>query len=289
MKVIADCIPCYLRQVLNTVRTAGYPEDRATEVIINAMKVIPGLGSEATPAENSTIVLLEAYKTMGIQDPYREAKRESNKLALGLLKEVAAIAENSADHLLAALKISVAGNIIDMGIMPDFDINMTLKEITGKEFDRSDYSEFRIDLKRAHKVMIIGDNSGEIVFDRILADELKVYNPGIELTYAVKGSPILNDATMEDARETGMDKAARVITNGSGYLGTILERCSADFLRELDDADLVIAKGQANYESLERSTAAGLKTYFLLRVKCPSVASNAGVNFGDILFIKNRM
>lgn len=288
MKVRADCVPCYFKQVINTIRTAGYPEKEAGRIINEVLKIIPDLDPEASPAENSTIVLLEAYRAMGLRDPYEKAKKESNKMAEDLFAKVLAISENSEDKLMTALKISVAGNIIDMGIMPDFDIDEAIGEITARDFDYSDYEEFRAALSVADKVMILGDNSGEIVFDRILVNEIKRFKPGTEVTYVVKDAPILNDVTPRDALETGMDRISRVITNGAGYLGTILHKSPKSFIREIEAADMIIAKGQANYESLEGSTAAGSKTYFLLRIKCPIVAENAGLAFGNIVLIKNR-
>lgn len=287
MKVKIECIPCYLKQVLSTVKIADYPEDKANEVFYEAIKIIPELDTESTPAENSTIVLLEAYKAMGMEDPYKQAKKESNELAMKLYEKLGYLIKNAPDPLLTAFKVSVAGNIIDMGIMPDFDINVAINEITGKEFDMCNYDEFKSCLNNAENVMILADNSGEIVFDKLLVNTLKEY--GVHVTYAVKEKPILNDATMEDAIDTGMDKIAEVITNGAGFLGTVLHRCSNEFIKRFENADLVISKGQANYESLEGSRLAGDKTFFVLRVKCDLVADCAGAKFGDILLLRNNV
>jgi len=287
VKVRIECIPCYLKQVLSTVKVADYPEDKANNIFYEAMKVIPELDTESTPAENSTLVLLEAYKAMGMEDPYKQAKKESNELAMKFYGNLEHLIKKSPDPLLTAFKISVAGNIIDMGIMPDFDINVAINEITGKEFDKCDYDDFKNCLINSKNVMILADNSGEIVFDKLLVDVLKTY--GVHITYVVKGKPILNDATMEDAVESGMDKIAEVITNGAGFLGTVIHRCSDEFIKRFENADLVISKGQANYESLEGSEFAGDKTFFVLRVKCDLVADCAGARFGDILFLRNRV
>jgi uncharacterized protein with ATP-grasp and redox domains len=135
----------------------------------------------------------------------------------------------------------------------------------------------------AKKIMIIGDNSGEIVFDKILTEHLKAL--GKDVVYVVKEKPILNDATMEDAIYTGMDKVSRVITNGSGYLGTCIQTVSKQFLKEFHESDVVLAKGQANYESLENEDISKGKVFFLLRAKCDIVAESVGVKLLDMVFL----
>ncbi|MGE4283460.1 MAG: DUF89 domain-containing protein [Clostridia bacterium] len=286
MKVKIECIPCYLKQVLSAVKASNFNQDKAKDAFYHAMKIIPELNSGASPAENSTLVLLEAYKGLKVEDPFKQAKKESNELAIKLYDKLAQLVKKSNDPLLTSFKISVAGNIIDMGITPDFDINIALNEITSKEFDHCDYDEFKHWLQAAQNIMILGDNSGEIVFDKLLVHALKGYNKNV--VYVVKNGPILNDATMEDAIETGMNQIAEVITNGANFLGTVIHRCSKEFIKRFKEADLVISKGQANFESLEGSEFAGDKTFFVLRAKCDLVADCAGAKLGEILFIKNK-
>jgi len=287
MKVKMECVPCYLQQVLSAIKIGKYPAEKANDVFQAAMRIIPQLDIDASPAENSTLVLLEAYKAMGMEDPFKHAKQESNEMALKLFPQLKKLVETAEDPLLAAFKVSVAGNIIDMGIMPDFDLDLALAEITEKEFALCDYDEFKRLLQQAQKIMILGDNSGEIVFDKLLVQALKTRQK--QVTYVVKEAPILNDVTMEDAVATGMTEIAEVITNGAGFLGTILTRCSQEFLQKFAEADLVIGKGQANFESLEGTEFAGKKTFFVLRAKCDLVAKCAGVKFGETVFMRNKI
>ncbi|WHH59517.1 ARMT1-like domain-containing protein [Petroclostridium sp. X23] len=287
MKVRMECIPCYLKQVLSAVKIGGYSEEKANEVFYQAMRIIPEMNTAASPAENSTIALLEAYKAMRMDDPFKQAKKESNDLAMKLYNRMAQLVKEADDPLLTVFKISVAGNIIDMGITPDFDINVALNEITSKEFDHCDYDKFNECLEAAQNIMILGDNSGEIVFDKLLVEVLKSYNKNV--TYVVKNGPILNDATMEDAIETGMSQITEVITNGANFLGTVVHECSHEFIDRFEKSDLVIGKGQANFESLEGSKFAGDKTFFVLRAKCDLVADCAGAKLGEILFIRNKV
>lgn len=173
-----------------------------------------------------------------------------------------------------------------MGIFKDFDVESSIQEALEKKFARDDYALFMDKLKGARKVMILGDNSGEIAFDKLLAEQL--VNSGVSVAYVVKDRPILNDATREDADYVKMEEVAEVMSNGSGFLGTVIKDCSGEFHRAFAEADLVISKGQANYESLEATLEADMKTYFLLRAKCEVVAKSLGVELGNMVFCRSQ-
>jgi damage-control phosphatase, subfamily I len=285
LKVVLDCIPCYLKQTMNTLGQTQISEDEAREILYQILPMIPHLDPNGTPAENSTLILWKLNEVLGTKDPFVKAKKESNDLALNLSSQLKERIHQSEDPLVTALQVSVAGNIIDMGIFKDYDVEKSIQEAIEKKFAHDDYATFKKELIGAREVMILGDNSGEIVFDKLLAEQLKQF--GVKVTYVVKESPILNDATREDAEYVGMEGVAKVISNGSGFLGTVMKDCSDEFRIAFRQADLVISKGQANYESLESTTDAGEKTYFLLRAKCEVVAKSLGVNLGEMAFSKN--
>lgn len=282
MKVALECIPCYLKQTINTIAQTNIPEDKAREIIYQILPLLPQCDPQGTPAENSTIILKRVNELLGNQDPFLKAKKESNELALKLLPKLKKRISQSNDPLLMALKISVAGNIIDMGILKDFDVEGSIQEAMVKDFARDDYEDFRKRLKEARSVLILGDNSGEIAFDRLLAEQL--LELGVEVTYGVKDQPILNDATMADADHVGITEKIRVISNGSGFLGTVLEDCSKEFNQVYRVADIVVSKGQANYESIESLGREDRRLFFLLRAKCEIVAANLEVELGQMVF-----
>ncbi|KJS89205.1 DUF89 domain-containing protein [Desulfosporosinus sp. BICA1-9] len=282
MNVALDCIPCYIKQTINTLAQTEIVEEKAREIIHQTLSLIPQLDPQGTPAENSTIILRKVNELLGIEDPFHSAKKESNELALKLLPQLKEKIRQSTDPLFMSLQIAVAGNIIDMGILKDFDVEESIQEAMDKNFARDDYASFQQRLLEAREILILGDNSGEIAFDRLLAEQLSEL--GIEVTYVVKDQPILNDATMEDAVYVGMTEQIRVISNGSGFLGTILKDCSDEFKQAFEKADLVISKGQANYESLEALGKEDRRLYFLLRAKCEIVAENLGVQLGEMVF-----
>jgi len=187
MIVKPECVPCYLKQAHSTLKIAGIQEDKIVSILHKAAGAIPDFDVQATPAENSTLILKKIYEIMGNNDPYYDAKMQWNDYILERYDSLTKLVEKSEDRLLTAFKIAVAGNIIDMGITPDFDINIALKEITEKEFDHSDYREFLDRLESSKHILVVGDNSGEIVFDRILVEELK--RKGYEVVYVVKDGP----------------------------------------------------------------------------------------------------
>ncbi|MFW6224243.1 MAG: damage-control phosphatase ARMT1 family protein, partial [Bacteroidota bacterium] len=181
-----------------------------------------------------------------------------------------------------AVKHAITGNIIDFGGRHDIDENMIMREIDRKR-SRALYIDhskiLRGKILNAEKLMYLGDNCGEIIFDKLLIEEIVKLNPEIEVTYVVRGAPVINDIIMEDALQVGMNKLARVIDNGYEGPGTELENCTPEFTKEFMDADVIISKGQGNLESLFDSDHKGL--FFLLMVKCEAVARRVNAKMGS--------
>ncbi|MFY9115092.1 MAG: ARMT1-like domain-containing protein [Dethiobacteria bacterium] len=286
MKQAVDCIPCYIKQVISAMRIAGIEEEKHDGVVRGLFPVLGELDPSRSPAENSSLVLFEAHRLMGCEDPFKEAKSASNKLARTFIPALEKALAASDDPLLTALKASVAGNAIDMGINPDFDVDESLSRELKREFRIDDSDTFRRLLNKDGSLVVIGDNSGEIVFDYLLMTYLHEFTG--ELVYVVKGGPILNDATHEDAEEAGIHQLARVITTGNNYLGVIPELGSPELQSAIASADAVLSKGQANYETLEGTDFAGDKTFFLLQAKCPVIAAHLGAGLGDSVMVRNK-
>ncbi|MGE5416257.1 MAG: damage-control phosphatase ARMT1 family protein [Acidobacteriota bacterium] len=285
MLVKPECIPCYFTQALSALKHGGCDEDRQSAILMELAGFIPSLKEGVTPAYNSSLLLHKVSELMKTDDPFRQAKTDSNKAARRALESMGDPLADEPDPLLTALKLAVAGNIIDLGIQVDYDIAGGIKEAMRNSLDQQAYSDFKQALARAKTILVVGDNSGEIVFDRVLVGELLRMDK--EVVYSVKGGPILNDATMQDAKETGMTELVKVIDTGNNLLGVDWGHSSPEFRHILETSDLVIAKGQANYESLEGTIPAGDKTFFLLKAKCPVVADHLGASFGDWILRRN--
>lgn len=217
----------------------------------------------------------------GLADPYADLKEESTETALRLLDEMRRRVRHSPDSFEAAVRFSIAGNAIDFGIvsrMDDIRIEENFTIALEKRLARSDLSDLKEAAERAESVLILGDNAGETVFDTPLLETLS----GKDLMYAVRGSPVINDATRSDAEAAGIDRHARIIESGSDAPGTVLELCSAEFREEYSRADLIISKGQGNFETLYGGPR---DIYFLTQVKCPVIGRDIGADVGDWIIL----
>jgi uncharacterized protein with ATP-grasp and redox domains len=216
------------------------------------------------------------------KDLFKSIKDRSNRRAMALypkLKEKVALSQ---DRLLTAVELAIAGNVIDYAAKNTLNIEDEIQRLMEGDFTTGrksvfEYKNFQKDLGAAKTVLYLADNAGEIVFDRVFIEE---FCDNRKVIFAVRDKPAINDALMEDAIFCGIDKVAEVISSGVDAPGTILKYCSDEFLKIFNQADLIISKGQGNYEAL--SEAHG-KIYFLFKVKCPVIARHSGATLGDIV------
>jgi uncharacterized protein with ATP-grasp and redox domains len=280
MRTHLDCFPCFLRQALEAARMVTQNEGIQRKVLDSVLSILSNVSTQASPPEIAHLVHLRVKSITGSFDPYKEIKKRQNEIALqyeGILSSQ--IAEMS-DSLKAAMVFSAAGNAIDLAPnCPIPDIYKRYMEIISKGFAWDDYELFLKKLARSKSLLYLGDNAGEIVWDKILTEEL-LDNFDMEITYAVRGFPIINDATMEDAHFVGMDKVVRLISNGFDAPGTLLDRCSEEFLNKYQKSDLILSKGQGNYESLSGENR---PIFFLLQVKCPVIAEDIHCDIGELV------
>jgi uncharacterized protein with ATP-grasp and redox domains len=283
MKAYVDCYPCFLRQALEAARMATNDEDVHRRVLQHVATLMAEFSPEATPMEMGEEIHRAVREMAASPGPYREVKRESNDLALALYPELRKMVRASPDPLLTAVKIAAAGNVADFGASPGFDLEKSVREALAHELADSDFPLFRSRLPEARRILYVGDNAGEIVFDKILVEEM--VGRGAEVTFVVRGGPVLNDATLEDARYVGMDEFAQVISSGALSPGTLLRDGDPAFLNRFNGADLVLAKGQGNYEGLSDEPG---PLFFLLTVKCSVVAHHLGARIGQRLLLAQR-
>ena len=275
MKTYLDCFPCFLRQALEAARMAGADEERQRLILDRTMALLQDASLGSKPPEIGDGVHRIVRQLTGDDDPYAAVKAESTREALRLYPRLKALVAEDGDRLERAIRIAIAGNVIDFATGADFDIEEGLERILHQPFAINDIAAFRKALSEARSVLYLGDNAGETVFDRMLIEAL-----GVPVIYAVKGGPIINDATVDDALAAGLDEVAEVVSTGSDAPGTILSRCSAEFRALYERAELVIAKGQANYETLSEERG---RLFFLLKVKCPVIARDIGAPVGSIV------
>lgn len=275
MKTYLDCYPCFLRQALEAARMAGADERQQKAVLNRVLDVLGQIEPSSTPPEIGDQVHRIVRQEVSNSDPYRAAKKASTRQALALYPRLKSLLAEANDPLEMGVRLSIAGNIIDLAVSEEYDLWGTVERVLAQPFAINDGVALREALSRARQVLYLADNAGETVFDRVLIEALDM-----PVIYAVKGGPILNDATRDDALAAGVDRVAEVTSTGSDAPGTILDRCSEEFRRLYDEAELIIAKGQANYETLSEEST---KVFFLLQTKCPVIARDVGVPVRSIV------
>jgi uncharacterized protein with ATP-grasp and redox domains len=237
-------------------------EDKLLSITHRVLDRIQELPLDEPPSLFTSRVLLEVYAALGSDDPFDRAKKKMNELGAGAAEKARAKVNHSSDPLHTAILYAAAGNVIDVGPQASFDLDAALANL---HFRHDDYPLFRERLRGAQKILYLLDNAGEIFLDRLLVERLS----GFELTMTVKPAPILNDAMLSDAEAAGLPQFGRVITTGTRVLGVDRLNSSPEFSEALDSADIIIAKGHANFESLVDSDR---DAFFVLKAKCPVVA-----------------
>jgi hypothetical protein len=285
MRVYLDCFPCFLRQTLDAIRSVTGDEKVHEEVVRQVLELMCRTDAHRTPPAIGQEIHRVIRRVTGNPDPYRQRKHDSNVLAMRLYPQLNERIRNSSNRLETAVRLAIAGNIIDFGLYSSLeaaDVTEAIDRALADDWDAGCLEEFAQAVNDARSILYIGDNAGEIVFDRLLIEEL----PQEKMTYAVKGSPVLNDATMEDAEMTGLTRLVKVVENGSDAPGTILEACSAGFREHFEQSDLITAKGQGNYECLNEVRK---DMFFILMAKCPVIAADLGCDMGQMILRRSRL
>jgi uncharacterized protein with ATP-grasp and redox domains len=281
VRTYLDCYPCFVRQALSAARSADADSTEQRAVLVATLHLLQSLRPGANPPQIAHEVHRIVRQRLGHTDPYRRTKDLSTRAALALYPRLTALVTASEDPLDTAVRLSIAGNIIDVGPSDEpVDLWETVERVLAAPYAVDDLSALRAALEDAGSVLYLADNAGETVFDRVLIETLTV-----PVTYVVKGGPTLNDATREDAVAAGLQTCATVIDTGVDAPGTILELCSADFRAVYAAAPLVIAKGQANYESLSEARP---RVFCLLQVKCPVIGRDLDAPVGGVVVRRSR-
>ncbi len=279
MQTYLDCIPCFVRQGLEVARFVSEDERIHEQVLRGILEAALALDFRQPPPAMGQKIHRLVRELTGQTDPYREVKDRFNALGLQWYPQLKEQIRSSRDPLDAGIRLAIAGNVIDFGPYGQIDriqVEEAISHSLSARLSSESIADFLAATDQANQILYLADNAGEIVFDRLLIEQL----PYEKITVAVKGSPVINDATLEDAQTAGLTDLVEVIDNGSDAPGTILETCSSQFRDRFSSADLIIAKGQGNYETL--SHFAG-NVVFLLKAKCPVIARHLGVEVGSLV------
>jgi damage-control phosphatase, subfamily I len=283
MKTAWECIPCFVRQAFEAAEMSIGHGPQRDALMRRLLHEIADSDWSVMPVTVAQRIHRTVREVSGVADPYRELKTRMNKTALGLLPALSEAMRHQPDSQEAVVRLAVAGNLLDAGSknrLEPHELEAHLETIWHLPLAGS-ASELFTAAEKAERILYLADNAGEIVFDRMLIEALQ---PG-KTTVAVRGAPVINDATLEDAEKAGISAIAPVTTNGVDVPGTLLSECSEDFRRHFEQADLIISKGQGNYETLARSEQ---NIFFLLTVKCPVISEDIGVPVGTMVCKQQR-
>lgn len=285
MKTHLDCFPCFLKQTLIAVRLGTKDEMIQVNVLKSVVDEIKTVDMSMPPAYFTTFLHRKIRQLLG-KDPFKEIKSEYNQIALGLYHELKKRVYSSRDPLWTATRLAIAGNVIDFGIFTSVDIIGTIEKALHGPITVDEYKSFKDSVEKNSEVFYLLDNAGEILFDRILIEVLT--EMGKKVKAVVKGHAVLNDSTIDDAKEVGLTDICEIIDNGSDCIGTILEFTSSEFNKNFKSADLIISKGQGNFETLyvPEIISDRQDIFFLFQSKCDVVSKELGLSNGSMLLMK---
>ncbi len=275
MKMTLDCIACFVRQASDAVTMTELSDENRKHLMQNVLQWISGVDFNQSPPAASQMIHRRLREILRTDDPYRNSKRNHNEMGATLIPPIRKYISSSFDPLIMAVRYAITGNIIDLGAKNKIGYGEIYADLQSASMQPvyGDMDAFKQAVQKAKTILYLADNAGEIFFDRLLIEQLS----NAKVTMAVRGAPVINDATVSDARQAGIDNIAEIIDNGSDAPGTILDDCSSEFRRRFDEADLVIAKGQGNFESLSDEKR---EIFFLFRTKCKTISRHSGFCVG---------
>jgi uncharacterized protein with ATP-grasp and redox domains len=285
LKATLDCLECIAAQALRAARVVTDDPSVQRAILNETVKRIPDLDMERSPAELSLIAYELASSLSGNRDAYRALRREQNAFAMRLEPSLRGRVRNSGEPLVTALHLAAAGNVIDLGVQhaAEIDVQAAIEQVMSERFAVDHTEAFLESLARSKDLVFLLDNAGEIVFDKILIEELLPYT---KVTAVVKAGPIINDVLMEDAEQVGLTEVCEVIDNGGAFVGSPLDLVPASFRERLGRADMIVGKGQGNYETVDAFPG---DVFLILRAKCEVVARHMGVQYGQVALISTRV
>jgi len=281
MTIDEACVGCIINQSVKVADAIHASESLKNEMTLTVEKMSHDFSYNDNPPEIASYVYEKMALIANKKDLYDEVKELSTKKALSFIPLLKDKLLSSSNKLLTATKIAVAGNVIDLAAAVEFDLEEELTKVFDTEFAYNDFDLMHEQLNRAKKVLVIGDNVGEHIFDYLFVETLKELFPDISYSYMVRGNPIINDVTMSEALECGFDRLCELVDSGVNTPGFAYNRANYYSKELFDSVDLVISKGMGNYECLSPSHRKNI--CFLLKVKCEVVASSLDKEVGDIV------
>jgi uncharacterized protein with ATP-grasp and redox domains len=282
LKSSLECFPCFLQQALRAADRFAPSAAVKERIVMSVLKQLQAFDRNRTSPEMGAFINRTAREAVGVADLYAAEKRHSNRRVTAMLPKLQEIIVASPNPFETAVKAAIAGNLIDF-TAPGGDVTTPLETLFEKamakplmQLSGDAVSRLQTAAKSARNILYLMDNAGEIAADRLLIEML----PRGRVTAVVRGGPIANDALKEDALSVGIDEVAEIIDSGLALPGTLLHQCSDSFRSRFDEADVVISKGQGNFETLDFIPG---KLFFLFVTKCVTVANYIGCDMGELI------
>lgn len=285
MKISYECGPCFLRQAREAMDLSTDDDALKMEIMEDVFKFLSDNFKLNTNSNGTGSAMHNLIKQKtGCMDPYYREKIKGNEIALRFLPEVREILKKD-NSLENHVKIAIIGNILDFGAFTlDDDVESVIKQSLKNDLAIKDIEGLETSLKTNDRLLYLVDNTGEIVFDKLLLSKIKEYD--MDITIAVKSEPILNDACRKDALEVGLDEYGEIVDMGCGTVGYVDSEISDEFREIFNGHKLIISKGMGNYEGLSEIDLSSKDIYFLLCAKCNTISKELGVNLHDMLLFK---
>ncbi|QIA06664.1 damage-control phosphatase ARMT1 family protein [Draconibacterium halophilum] len=278
-----ECLICQVKGLQKRMDKYEIVEEKRNAIVSQAISSIAGIDlDDSYSPEITRNILKKLEKESEIKDPYGAEKKESNQALLNRYSEFRKKVKESDNKFDTALRYAIAGNIIDFGPTHHFDVDGTIEKVFQTQFAIDDSEALEAEIKKAKTILYLGDNCGEIVMDKLFLETIDHPN----VIFAVRDQPILNDATLKEAKEIGLQNVATLITNGDDAPSTLLHRVSKEFLEIYRSADLIISKGMGNFEGLMDESDPRL--FYLLMVKCPIIGQKVGAEKGDFVVKRSK-
>jgi len=272
------CDQCFMRQAGDAASRCNLPSKQKEILLKRIEEELTQFPIDSTPPVRASRIHALIREMSGNPDPYLQAKHESTEHALTLYPKLKQMLSEATDPLDMAVRLAIAGNIIDLGVASEYDLEASIERVLKITPAINHMAQLKAAIAKASTILYLADNAGETVMDRLLIETIDK-----PVTYVVKGGPAVNDATREDAIAAGIDQVAEIIDNGAPTLGTLLDQCSAPFIERFNSSELIIAKGMANYEGL---TGTDAPIFFLFQVKCAVIAEHIKVSEKSVVVLR---
>ncbi|XPV69696.1 MAG: damage-control phosphatase ARMT1 family protein [Halarcobacter sp.] len=281
MNITNECVKCIIGQIDKATKLLELDESLSKEIMEEVNKRALNFSFSDTPPFVAKEVYELLAKKTNLDDPLESLKQESIKKATSYLPQVEKKIKDSEDKLFTAIKTAVAGNVIDFATTKEFCLDEEINTIFETDFAINDYNIFKNELEKTSQLIILADNAGENVFDKVLVKTINQLYPNIEIIYATRGKAIINDITTKEALQVGIDKYCKVVSTGVDTPGLEKEQASSEFLQSFENTPLVLSKGMGNFECLEGYK--DKRVFFLFKVKCEVVAKKVSQKLGKIV------